>query len=77
MTLDDFGRRVWKHRFSKNLFAEQAYSWVDRVIILDETQGRSVVGEVMVNQLTNDWIPMTKEEFVLVERYYKDIYTKD
>ena len=73
--LDQFGQAVWKHKNNRSLFAERSYDWVDRVIVLDETEGRKVVDDVKFSTFDfTDWTPMTVEEYQRVDQNYKDIY---
>ncbi len=74
--LNDLGRRVWKHKASKILFAEQAYSWVDSVVIIQEDgDNRQLIEIRHPTFITSDnWVPMTQEEYAKVTRQYKEIY---
>lgn len=75
MELNEFGLKVWKHKTNKRLFLQQSYRWVDRLLLLDESEGRQVVDSF--KESTYDfsaWKPMTKEELDSVKSYYKEIY---
>jgi len=62
MKLNEFGKRVWKHKTNKRLFLEQSYEWVDNLILLDETDGRQVVDSYKSSTYDfSAWQPMTKE----------------
>jgi hypothetical protein len=34
MELDEFGKRVWKHKTNKRLFLEQAYNWTGKLVMI-------------------------------------------
>jgi len=73
--LNEFGLAVWRHKTNKNLFVQREYNWVDRVIVLDETETRNIVDDVKFSTFDfSDWIPMTVEEFEKVKRNFKEIY---
>jgi hypothetical protein len=75
MELDSFGKRVWKHKTNKRLFLEQSYRWVDRLILLDETDGRQIVDEYKASTYDySAWQPMSKKEYDLVKSNFKEIY---
>lgn len=44
----------WRKQDSPNIVAVRAYPWVDRVILLDESQGRLVVGEKKYSEFVNE-----------------------
>ena len=66
MELNEFGLRVWKHKTNKRLFLRQDYRWVDRLSLIDETEGRQHVDSV--------WEPMTIKEYEKVTSKYQEIY---
>ena len=66
MELNEFGLRVWKHKTNKRLFLRQDYRWVDRLSLIDETEGRQHVDSV--------WEPMTVNEYEKVTSKYQEIY---
>ena len=74
--LDNFGKRVWKHKTNKRLFLEQSYSWSLRLVMIDEFEHeRNVVMSFDVSTFNFDvWEPMTQEEFNSVKSQYKEIY---
>lgn len=75
MKLNEFGKRVWKHKTNKRLFLEQSYEWVDNLILLDETEGRQVVDSYKSSTYDfSAWQPMTKEEYDSVNSKYTEVY---
>lgn len=76
MELDEYGKRVWKHKTNKRLFLEQAYSWKPRMIMIEEFGSeRNVVMSFDVSTFDYTcWESMTKEEFDSVKEQYKEIY---
>lgn len=63
--LNDFGKAIWRHKYCKHIVAERAYSWVDRVIIIDEYEdSRKCIDDIPFSNLNlDDWVPVTKEEY--------------
>lgn len=77
MKLNEFGKRVWKHKTNKRLFLEQSFGWKDNLILLDETEGRQVVDSYKVSEYDfSAWEPMTQEEYDSVDSSYKEIFNK-
>jgi type IV secretory pathway VirB4 component len=76
MELDEFGKRVWKHKTNKRMFLEQAYHWKKTMILLEEFEEERNVVMCLDIETTNldSWVPMTKKEFESVKRCYKEIY---
>lgn len=75
MKLNEFGKRVWKHKTNKRLFLEQSYEWVDNLILLDETDGRQVVDSYKSSTYDfSAWQPMTKQEYDSVKSKYTEVY---
>lgn len=71
--LDEYGRLVFKHKTNPNLFAERPYYWVDRITVLDETEGRRVIQDTKYSTFDlTDWEPMTLDEYRSVKSKYKD-----
>ena len=67
--LNEWGLAVWQHKENKNLFVSRAYNWCDRVIVLDETEGRRVINDTQFSTFDfTDWIPVTVEEFKRLNR---------
>lgn len=56
MTLDQFkiacklSHRVWVNNVDPTIVAYQTYQWVDRVLILDEENGRKVLATMPVSE---------------------------
>jgi len=72
--LDENGKLVFKHKTNPNLFAERAYDWVDRIIVLDETKDSSIIEDTKYSTFNlSDWEPMTLDEYNSVERKYKEV----
>ena len=46
METSGFESREWHRKDNPNIHAFKAYSWVDRVIILDESKGRLVIDDI-------------------------------
>lgn len=75
LELDDFGLLVFKHKTNKRLFLMRSYSWVDRLILLDETDGRSIVDDFKFSTFDlSVWEPVTKKEYRKVKEKFTDIY---
>ena len=75
MELNESGLRVWKHKTNKRLFLHQSYRWVDRVMLIDETEGRELIMDFKASTFDfYAWDPMTKEEYNRIECNYKEIY---
>lgn len=73
--LNEYGLLVWKHKTNKRLFLERCYYWVDRVTLLDETEGRQFVDDFKHSTFDySAWELMTKNEYDLVERKFREIY---
>jgi hypothetical protein len=75
MELNELGCKVWKHKTNKRLFLEKSYRWVDRLVLIDETEGRDIVMNFKASTFEfYAWEPMTKEEFNSVKSKYREIY---
>lgn len=75
MELNEFGKKVWKHKSNKRLFLEQSYKWKDVLVLIDETEGRQIVDNYKASTYDySAWTPMTKEEYDSVKSYYKEIH---
>lgn len=73
--LNEFGMAVWYHKTNQCLFAQRSYDWVDRIIVLDETDGRKVVEDTLFSIFDfSEWMPMTVEEYQRVKSKYKEIH---
>jgi len=76
--LNEFGCSVWKHKVYKHLFACRSYDWVDRIITIDESAGRKVIGDEPFTTFDfTGWTPVTLEEYASVKFKYEEIYGKD
>jgi hypothetical protein len=74
--LNEYGMAVWRQKTDKNLFVERSYEWCDRVIVLNEAEGRRVINDTEFSTFDfSDWIPVTVEEFKKVKRNFKEIYS--
>jgi hypothetical protein len=75
--LNEHGLLVWKHKTNQNLFLQRSYHWVDRITMLDETEGRKIVYDQKFSTFDfTDWELMTMTEFVSVKSNFKEIYDK-
>ena len=73
--LDAYGHLVFKHKTNKRLFLERPYEWVDRLILLDETEGRDVVMDFKYSTFDfYAWTPVTPEEYNSVKLKYREIW---
>jgi hypothetical protein len=77
ITLNEYGLAAWKHKYSKTLFAERTYFWVDRLVIIDESEGREIVDDVLFSTFDfKDWIPITLDQNALAKQGYKDAFIR-
>ena len=76
--LNEHGRRIWRHKVSKILFAQQSYEWVDMVSIIQEDgDSRQHIGFSTPGELSEDnWVPVTKEEMRGVRGQLKEMYNE-
>jgi len=76
MELDEFGKRVWKHKTNKRMFLEQTYHWKKTMVLIEEFEDeRNIVMSLDIEKTDlSSWMPMTKKEFDSVKRNYKEIY---
>lgn len=73
--LNQYGMLVFKHKTNKRLFLEKSYSWVDRLTLIDETEGRQIVDDFIFSEFNlSAWEPMTQKEYDSVVKMYKEIY---
>ena len=73
--LNEYGLAVWKNKKNKNLFAQRSYNWVDRIIVLDESQGQRIIEDTRFSTFDfSEWIPMTLEEYGRVKACFNEIY---
>lgn len=69
------GLAIWKHKYSKNLFAYCPYPIYNRIIVLEELTSRTVLADTTIDEFNfSDWIPVNVEEYKKVKRFYKEIY---
>lgn len=74
--LNDHGLLIFKHKTNKRLFLYRPYRWVDRLTLLDETEGRQVIDTYKFSTYDfGAWESINKEEYSKIERSYKDIYS--
>jgi hypothetical protein len=74
--LNELGQSVWCHKTDKTLFVERSYNWCDRVIVLEETEGRRKIvddAKFTTFDFTN-WVPMTQKQFDSIKSNFKEIY---
>jgi hypothetical protein len=75
MELNEHGLKVWKHQTNKRLFLQQSYRWKDRLLLLDETEGRQIVDTFIASTFDyGAWKPMTQEEYDSVKSKFTEIY---
>jgi hypothetical protein len=76
MELNEFGKRVWKHKVNRRLFLEQSYRWVKDVYVIEESEDcrRLVESYSLTTVDLSEWVPMSKQEFDTVKYYYREIY---
>lgn len=62
--LNEYGLAIWKHDHY-NFTAERAYSWVDRILVMDESRGRLVMQDVPYSTFDfREWTPVTMLEYL-------------
>ena len=69
------GLVIYQNKLNRKLFAERTYHWVDRIVIIDESQNeRLFIGQCNLSQFDKDgWTVITKEEFRLIKSNYSEI----
>ena len=73
--LNEYGLLVFKHNTNKRLFLQRSYRWVDRITLIDETEGRDIVMYFQYSTFDfSAWSPLTKEEYDKVKYNFKEIY---
>ena len=61
--LNDYGQLEWRLKTNAKILTSRAYYWVNRVILLDETEGRRVIGTTKISDMELDkWEPVKPEE---------------
>lgn len=79
LILNEFGKRVWKHKTNKKLFLEKPYAWKENMHLLDETIGRKIT-PLPFHEYEFDfseWESMTKFEYDLVVYKYCEVYKRE
>ena len=72
--LNEHGRLAFQNKAMPYLFAHRAYRWVDRIIFIDESNGRRHVHEQPYSSFSHaNWIPVTKEEDKTVISNYDEL----
>lgn len=75
--LNEFGLLVFKHKTNKRLFLVKSYIWVDRITLIDETEGRQHIMSFTYSTFDlSEWTPMTVKEYSKVVSNFKEIYEK-
>jgi hypothetical protein len=75
--LDENGLLVFKHKTNKRLFLERTYRWVDRLVLIDETEGIQIIDSYKFSTYElSAWESMTKSEYELIEKKYKEVYER-
>jgi hypothetical protein len=75
--LNEYGLAVWRHKTKPFLFAQRAYDWVDRIVLIDESDGvhRTIVDDVKFSTFDfTDWIAVTHHQYTKVKAMYREIY---
>jgi hypothetical protein len=76
ITLNQFGKQVWRNLKDPNLFAERPYKSHLVASIIDESNDdRLHCGYIPLKDLKKDeWVAMTVDEYNRVTRRYKEVY---
>ena len=64
--LNEWGLRIWTSKHDKYYVADRAYHWCDRVIFIDESEGRKSMGETTFTkflEVEDQWHPMSKKQY--------------
>lgn len=73
--LNEDGLVIWKHKTNKRLFLQQSYRWKDRLLLIDETEGRQVIDTFKASTFDyGAWESMTVEEYKRVKAKFREIY---
>ena len=73
--LDEHGLLVFKHKTNKRLFLERTYRWVDRLTLIDETDGRQIIMDFAFSTFEfYAWEAITPKEYSKVKAKYREIY---
>ena len=61
--INEFGKRIWSH-ITKPWTADRSYNWVDRIIVIDESNGRRVIEDVHFSTFDlTGWLEWDKEHY--------------
>ena len=72
--INKWGQVILQNKKNKKIFAERSYYWNDEVTLIDETDGRQVIGIKPKSYfLETDWIPILPEEYKQIKRNYSEI----
>jgi hypothetical protein len=76
ITLNQFGKQVWRNKNNPNLFAERPYKSRLVASLIDESNDdRLHTGYIPLKDLKeNEWAPMTIDEYNKVTQRYKEVY---
>lgn len=76
--LNEHGMLVFRNKKNPYLFAVRSYRWVDRITLIDETEGeRRHVGSKKYSDddfILHEWEPMTKEIYSCVKGSFSEGY---
>lgn len=78
--LNEFGRAIWYNKNNPNLFAERSYDWVDRIVLIDESDNynRYIVDDMLFSTFDfTDWVPVTKAQYSKVCHLLREIHEQD
>ena len=74
--LNNNGLLIFQNDAIKQLFAHRAYRWVDRIIFIDESNGRRHIHEQTYSSFKSAcWTPITQEEHDSVKNTYNELNT--
>ena len=74
--LNEYGKLVFISKTRPRVFLEKPYRWVDRSVVIDESDGKtrkvveSVSFSLLLSGLYDDWIPMTFEQYEKGKSFY-------
>lgn len=73
---NEWGQVILQNKKNSKIFAERTYYWNDTVTLIDETDGRRLIGIKQQSYfLEKDWTPILPEEYKQIERNYSEITT--
>lgn len=72
---NEHGQFILQNKTNRKLFAQRAYYWIDRVIIIDETNGgRRIIDDKKQSDFcSEDWEIILPEEEKLIKKNYSEI----